>query len=286
MTAAPTRSTGRRVATPAPTPTAAGAPPRPRPTWVGVAVPTEHGGWGLTAEPVLLGLLLRPSGAGVLLGLAALVAFVLRSPLKVVLVDLFRRRWLPRSRVALAIAGLEAAVLIALAVGAWAWADGSWLWPLLIAAPLVVLELWFDMRSRGRRLVPELAGAVGIGAVAAAVVLAGGGPTGLAVGAWAVLAGRAVTSIPFVRVQITRLRTGAGSVVQSDIAQAVGVALAAAAVVGDRALLAGAAAVAAIAVVQGVAVRRPPVPAKVLGLRQMALGLGLVVVTAVGVWVA
>jgi hypothetical protein len=33
-------------------------------------------------------------------------------------------------------------------------------------------------------------------------------------------------------------------------------------------------------------VRRPPVPAKVLGFRQLGLGIGLVVVTAVGVWLA
>ena len=28
-----------------------------------VAVPTEHGGWGLTAEPVVLGLAVAPSAA-------------------------------------------------------------------------------------------------------------------------------------------------------------------------------------------------------------------------------
>ncbi|MEN9647006.1 MAG: hypothetical protein RL238_3675, partial [Actinomycetota bacterium] len=33
-----------------------------------------------------------------------------------------------------------------------------------------------------------------------------------------------------------------------------------------------------------VAVRRPPIAAKQLGLRQMALGFGLVLLTAVGVW--
>jgi hypothetical protein len=44
--------------------------------------------------------------------------------------------------------------------------------PLLAASPLVAIELWFDMRSRGRRLLPELAGTVGIGSVAAAISLA------------------------------------------------------------------------------------------------------------------
>ena len=37
---------------------------RPRALWRSVAVPTEHGGWGLTFEPVLLGLIVAPSWAG------------------------------------------------------------------------------------------------------------------------------------------------------------------------------------------------------------------------------
>ena len=42
-----------------------------RPTWRTVAVPSEHGGWGLTAEPVLLGLLLAFSWSGVAVGVAS-----------------------------------------------------------------------------------------------------------------------------------------------------------------------------------------------------------------------
>ncbi|NND04465.1 MAG: hypothetical protein HKN91_16945, partial [Acidimicrobiia bacterium] len=33
-----------------------------------VAVPTEHGGWSLTLEPVILGLIVAPTGSGVALG--------------------------------------------------------------------------------------------------------------------------------------------------------------------------------------------------------------------------
>ena len=38
--------------------------------WRAVGVPSEHGGWGLTLEPVLLGLLVGFSGAGVAIGTA------------------------------------------------------------------------------------------------------------------------------------------------------------------------------------------------------------------------
>ena len=57
-------------------------------------MPDEHGGWGLTAEPALLGLLVAPSWAGAALGIAAFLAFLVRTPLKLVLVDRWRGRWL------------------------------------------------------------------------------------------------------------------------------------------------------------------------------------------------
>ena len=210
-----------------------------RPTWRAVTVPSEHGGWGLTLEPVLLGLVVAWSGAGVALGVAAFTAFLVRTPLKLVAVDLRRGRWLDRSRLALRIAIVELVVLGSTVAVAVALAGWSWLAPLIVASPLLVTELWFDVRSRGRRLVPELCGAVGITAVAASIVLAAGRGTGLAVGVWLVMAAHAVGAIPFVRVQIMRLRRGEGPVAQSDLAQVVSVAVATAAVIADRRLLLG-----------------------------------------------
>jgi hypothetical protein len=257
-----------------------------RSRWVAVALPTEHGGWGLTAEPVLLGLLVAPSWAGAALGGAAFLAFLVRTPIKVVLVDRFRHRWLPRTRLAAGIAAAELVALIGLAVVAWFLAGARWLWPVAVAAPLVAVELWFDMRSRSRRTVPELAGAVGIAGAAAAVVLADGGSVELAVGAWLVLASRATGSIPFVRTQIARLRSGSAPRRGSDLAQLAGAVIGFVAVAVDRAYVLGAGAVLGLAVAQVVGVRRPPVPAKVLGLRQMAAGLAVVLAAAAGTWIS
>jgi len=64
------------------------------------------------------------------------------------------------------------------------------------------------------------------------------------------------------------------------------VAVALVAVALDPEVAGGAVAVAAIAALQAVWVRRPPVPAKVLGFRQLALGLAVVAATAVGTWIA
>ena len=239
----------------------AGTAVRARPAWRAVAIPDEHGGWGLTAEPVLLGLLVEPSWAGALLGAAAFLAFVVRTPLKLVLVDRWRHRWLPRSDLALRIAIVELALLVLLAAVAAMLAGWSWLVPAAVAAPLVAVELWFDMRSRGRRLVPELFGAVGIAAVVASVALAGGASAWRAGALWLVLAARSVASIPFVRVQIARLRHGTGSVAVSDSSQVVGAVVAGAAVMVDPAVLAGGAAVGALLIAQVAWVRRTPPPA-------------------------
>jgi YwiC-like protein len=246
-------------------------------------MPSEHGGWGLTLEPVLLGLMVAPSAAGLAIGLAAFVAFLMRTPVKLVLVDRWRHRWLARTRLAAGIAGVELLVLAGLAFAAIASSGWAWLWPVAVAMPLVAVELWFDMRSRGRRLIPELAGSIGIGATAAAIPIAGGEPARLAVGLWVLIAARTVASIPFVRVQIERLRKGTAVRTGSDIAQLAGVAAAAAAVLVDDLLVVGAVAVAALAFVHVVWVRRPPVPAKVLGLRELVLGVVIVAAAAWGV---
>jgi hypothetical protein len=227
---------------------------------------------------VLLGLLLVPSVAGVALGFAALGLFLARTPAKVVLVDRFRHRTLPRTRLAAAIAAAELAVVAALVATAVATATAAFWVPLAAAVPLVGVELWFDMRSRSRRLAPELAGTIGIGSVAAAIVLAGGGGGALAAAAWAVVAARAVMSLPFVRIQLERARHGSVPTTGVDVAQ-VAVLLAA---VGAGLLgwwsWPTAVAVVALAVGQLVLVRRPPLRAVLVGVQQLVAGIVLMVV--------
>ena len=248
-----------------------------------VAVPTEHGGWGLTLEPALLGLFVAPSAAGTCLAASALIGFVARTPLKVVLVDLSRHRRLERTSVAARVAAVELAVLAALVVAAVLLAEGAFWWPALIAAPLVGIELWFDMRSRSRRLVPELAGAIGVSAVVAMIVLADRGSSALAVGLWLVLAARVVTSIPFVRAQVASLHDRPSDARVLIVADLSAVAVAVLAVVVDTQLTAGALAIAGVIVFQRLSARWPVPRAAVLGARQTVLGATVVAVTALGV---
>lgn len=248
-----------------------------------VALPSEHGGWGLTAEPVLLGLLLAPSVAGLLLGLAGFGAFLLRTPLKLVLVDASRRRSLDRTVQARRLASIELLVVLSLVVGAVLTTSRPFWIPVLIAVPFVAVELWFDMRSRSRRLVPELAGSIGIASLAAAIAIAGGATLAVAFGAWMVLSARALTSIPFVRGRIAMLHgrsVAAWSLVMWDV---LAMLLAAAATAVDRPLVAGSVAVIVVVAAQRVSARRPAPRAVVIGVQQTVLGFAVVMVTWLGV---
>ena len=257
--------------------------PAPRSRWRELAVPTEHGGWGLTLEPALLGVLVAPSLAGAALGIAAFLVFLARTPLKVVLVDRRRHRRLERTHLAAFLAAAELVAVAVLAAIAVVLAGATWMIPLALAVPLFTVELWFDTRSRSRRLLPELCGAVGIAAVVSAIVLADGESATLAVALWTVLAARAIASVTFARGQVLRLRHGATSTVASDLAQMAGVAIAGAAAVVDPKVIVGTACVIAVVGAQFAWSRGPARPAKVVGLWQMAFGLLVVAGTAVGV---
>lgn len=251
-----------------------------------VAMPSEHGGWGLTLEPVLLGLLVAWSWAGLLIGLAVFGAFLVRTPAKLVGVDLRRGRRLDRTWLAARVASTETLAVTAAVTGATALAGWRWWWPLAAAAPLVAIEYWYDVRSRGRRLVPELCGAIGVAGAATAVAVAGGASARLAIALWMVLAARSIGSIPFVRAQIARARHGATETDGSDLAQVASVALACGAVLVDTRAAAALAAVIAAAAMQGLWSRRRPPAVTIIGMRQMAIGLALVLVTAAGIALA
>ena len=258
--------------------------PSARSSWRAVGLPSEHGGWGLTFEPVLLGLLIAPSVAGFSIGAAALVAFVARTPLKLVLVDRWRHRNLQRTRLATRLAAAEIALVVVLVALAARTASGPFWVPLAVAVPLIAVELWFDMRSRSRRLIPELAGTIGIGSVAAAIVLAADGPVVVAAGAWLLIAARAVASLPFVRYQLRRAKHQAHRRWAQDLAQLAGLVLAAIGVALGWLPWPAAGALGALVSTQLVLARTPPPRAVIVGVQQLIFGL--VVVVAAGVTMA
>jgi len=260
--------------------------PAARSPWRAVALPAEHGGWGLTLEPVVLGLAVRPSVAGVLLGLAALVAFLVRTPLKLVVGDRLRRRRLDRTGRAALVAGGELAVLGGLVGGAVALAAAPWWSPLPAMAALAAVGLSYDVRARSRRLVPELAGSIAIAGAAAVIALAGGADARLAVGAWVLLAARTISAVTTVRDVVRSIHGRPRDRRACAVADAVGIGGAAVAVVLAPALALGGGAVLAAIALQRAWNRRPPPRPVVIGLRQLGLGMAVVLAAAIGVAVA
>jgi len=260
-------------------------PEQARPRLRPVALPVEHGGWGFTLEPVLLGMLVAPSWAGGALGAFALAAFLTRHPLKLWLTDVLAQRQYARTRSARRFAllyGASASAALWLAARS---ARGAFWGPLLLALPLAVAQLGFEIRLQARNLATELAGAVAMGALAPAIVLAAGLDPQAAYGLWLVMAARAVAAVFYARVQVRRAR-GKGEpprLAPAWLAMALSTALLLAAAWPGWVPWLGAASVGLLLPIAFFTFRRPPAPAKVVGWTQLLLGLLVAVATAAGV---
>jgi hypothetical protein len=254
--------------------------------WRSVALPIEHGAWGFLLEPALLGLLVAASWAGVALVVAALAALLLQTPLSLALTDARRRKRFPRTALAWRFAAAYGALLIAALAAALAAAGSvTILLPAAFAAPLAVLQLWLDAQGRARELLPEAAGALAMGSLAACVALAGGWSLLPALGLWGLLALRAVPAIVYVR---ARLRLERGQPLDrrpSAVAHLAAVAaVALAAVAGTVSWVAALPyAVLTARAARGLAPDRAPATAKVVGFREIAFGVMTAVLVAVGV---
>jgi len=273
-----------------PSPIEAGGPETPqRATLTGgarirsVGLPTEHGGWGFTLEPVLLGLLVAHSPTAWEISAAALGIFLARRPVKILSTDLVRGRWLPRSRIALVFSLIYGGFAAAGVLGAFVTADGPFWIPVLVAIPLALYALRADAHSKNRALAPQLSGSIAMGATVSAITIGSGWDLGPAFGLWMVLAARDVAAIVFVRGQVRRLHdrpTGAMGIYAVQAAS-VGV-VAVAAALGLVPWL-GVVAIVIVGLVAFVSLNRPPVEARVIGWTQMGVGLTVALVTAAGV---
>lgn len=140
-------------------------------------LPAEHGSWFMLGFPMVLGLLLRPSPAGLALGLAALAFFLARPPLRRV----FTGQRDPTQIRALLLFSLFSTGLgfLALAIS-----GPRFLIPLACVAPLVVLALRADLDRAVRSLAVELAAQGAFAGLAAAILAAGGASLGEAGRVW------------------------------------------------------------------------------------------------------
>jgi hypothetical protein len=87
----------------------------------------------------------------------------------------------------------------------------GFLLPLLFAAPIAIVQLFYDAMGRSRKLIAELAGSISIGAVATAIAIAGGWPHPAAFGLWVILAARTVPTILYLRARLRLLHRKSAS---------------------------------------------------------------------------
>ena len=171
-----------------------------------VALPAEHGGWALVIEPILLGLIVAPSIGGLFISLAAVASFLARHPLKIAIVDRRKKRVLNRTSLAERFALLYIMLAIIFFAIATLTANREWLLPLVVAAPLVLVQLFYDSLGYSRKLVPEIAGALAVGSISTSIALAGGWARPTAYALWILVACRHAPTILYLRVLLGRRR--------------------------------------------------------------------------------
>jgi hypothetical protein len=249
-----------------------------------IALPASHGGWGFLLEPLLLGLWVAPSVAGLWLGMAATGAFLAQQPLKLALSDWRKNRRYPRTTWAERFALLYLSIAAIGFVLALLTAAGSFWLPLVIAAPLVLVQLIYDAQNRGRKLLPELSGAGALGALASAIALAAGWPVALSLALWLILLARAVGSIFYVRARLRLERSQAVSSLPV-LAAHIGALLLVTALAWFQLapwLAAIAMVVLLVRAIYGLSARRRPAQPKIIGFQEMGYGILLVALTAAG----
>lgn len=236
-----------------------------------VFLPKEHGSWSLALEPLALGLLVAPSWAGGALAGAALAGFFARRPLKAA-VDSAAS---PRRSAARGALALLTGLAFAGGAEVFVLAPPAALWPLLPAALLGAVFVWFDAQGESRAAAAEVAGSAAFAFVPAAFATLAGLPAGSAL-ALAILA--LARSVPTVLVVRTCLRRAKGALAARSIPlQASVVALVAATVLVVR----GTAPASAVLLLTILLLRSfwllgpwtPAWPAKRLGMMEAVLGL-------------
>jgi len=171
----------------------------------GVALPVEHGGWGVLLESLLLGLLLTPSWPGALFGLAMLMGWLLRQPLRLWIRE--KGRESNRSRAAQTVCVLYAGGMLAAGIAVWLQASMGTRVLIGASALMALAVLWADLRNQQRQEFWELAGAFTLASSVAVLLACGGRPLQQALLVYVLVALRHASSIVFVR---NRLRAARG----------------------------------------------------------------------------
>lgn len=250
-----------------------------------VALPNEHGGWGFLFEPIVLGLILAPDWAGLLIGLSATCIFLARHPLKTAITDRRRSRRYARTaaaeRFVLVYAGLAAVCLI----GAVALTGPQILVPALVGVPFALVMIAFDVQGKSRQWLPELAGPIALSTSAAMIAVAGGWSLVAAIGLIPLLATRTIPTILYVRTRLRFAKEKPAKRWPVIVMHIASIGISGAIVLVTSAwpsLLLLALGILLVRAVHGLQPSQKSVPAKTIGFQELGYGFMLVILTAAG----
>lgn len=245
-------------------------------TWRELVLPKEHGSWSLAFEPIALGLLCAPSGAGACLGVAIAAAFFCRRPLRIGFRDprAERRDAAWRSLLAcalLALLAITAAVLIA---------GAQWLVWLAPAAVCGGLFLVYDLKNGGREEVAEIAGSAAFAWLPSAFAVLALTSPGRAFALGILMLGRAVPTVIFVRATVRGRKSGTTHYGFAYLTAGMALAAAAALTLLGLAPLASIGCAAFLLARIALIARRPELRAKQIGIFEATVGAAFVAVLA------
>jgi hypothetical protein len=257
-----------------------------RVAWRSVALPAEHGGWAWLVGPILLGLLVVPSAAGIFLVLIDVSAYLARTPIKIIWKDLQRGRRYARTAAAYKVLFLYAIVAIFSLTAVLILSGPVPLVPLFLVLPLAAVVLYHDLFANGRELPAELLAPVVLSAVVASMALAHGWDWPHTLAIWAIPLMISVPAVLFIRARL-RLDRGQPSRRGLTLAAHVVAALLAAALATANLIPTLAAVTIFILLgraLYGLSNVRRPVAVKTLGWSEVAFSLLAVILSAVGYW--
>jgi hypothetical protein len=246
-----------------------------------LALPTEHGGWGFLLEPLVLAMIVAPSGIGALICAASICAFLTRQPLKLAMQDLLRGRRYPRTKwcaifASSYAAGAFVAVSAAIAFGGWQIAI-----PFAIVAPLAIVNIICDARNKSRALLPEITGPIAMASSAAAIAIAGGERMAIAFAIMTLLVLRGIPSVVYVRTLLTRAHGKTAPALLPVTLHAVAIVVALVLWRIDLAPLAAALVLGILLARAAYGLTHAVPPAKTIGWREIAFGALFVVTTGI-----
>ena len=244
-----------------------------------IALPAEHGGWGLLFEPIALGLLVAPAIAGLYLALSAVGIFLARHPLTLVVLN--RKRSSPRTVPARSFAMLYLLIGTASFFAALLFTQHQFILPLVMAAPFAFVQVAHDWTGRRRVLLSELCGAIAISSLAAAIALSGGWSAKASFVLWAIMIAREVPAILYVRACLRRTKGSEASPAPMIIAHLVAIVAAVALAIANATSpwVVTALTLLAIRAVIGFAKAKTVTP-KQLGFSEIAFGAMTVIIVA------